>query len=68
MTSLAYSCNYYDQAHFNREFKEFSGVQPLRYFKPIAPGNRSLSKHTNDFSIAANQPQFDGYLPCGWFV
>jgi AraC-like DNA-binding protein len=33
MTSLAYSSNYYDQSHFNREFKEFSGVQPRKYFK-----------------------------------
>jgi AraC-like DNA-binding protein len=68
MTSLAYSCNYYDQSHFNREFKEFSGVQPLRYFKPIDQENINLSKHNNDLPISAKQQQFDGYLPCGWFV
>jgi AraC-like DNA-binding protein len=33
MTSLAYSGDYYDQSHFNREFKEFSGVHPRQYFK-----------------------------------
>jgi AraC-like DNA-binding protein len=53
MTSLAYSGDYYDQSHFNREFKEFSGVQPRQYFKQADPVNRH---------------RFDGYLPCGWFV
>jgi len=62
MTSLAYSCNYYDQSHFNREFKEFSGVQPLRYFKKLD------QEENNDLPNASQQPRFDGYLPCGWFV
>lgn len=35
MTDLAYLCDYYDQAHFNKEFKEFSGVRPLNYFRPV---------------------------------
>ncbi|MHA4810757.1 DUF6597 domain-containing transcriptional factor [Flavitalea flava] len=68
MTSLAYSCHYYDQSHFNREFKEFSGVQPLRYFKPIDQENNNPSKHNNDLPVAAKERPFDGYLPCGWFV
>jgi AraC-like DNA-binding protein len=29
---LAYECNYYDQAHFIREFKSFSGMNPRTYF------------------------------------
>jgi AraC-like DNA-binding protein len=41
MTRLAYACNYYDQAHFNREFKEFSGVQPLQYFKLVDKGGET---------------------------
>jgi len=68
MTSLAYACNYYDQPHFNREFKEFSGVQPLQYFKRADQENNSFQKVDKDIRNAAKQRQFDGYLPCGWFV
>lgn len=31
-TRLAYECNYYDQSHFIREFKYFSGVNPVNFF------------------------------------
>ena len=30
-TRLALSCGYYDQAHFNHEFREFSGMSPGEY-------------------------------------
>lgn len=30
-TSLAYECGYYDQAHFIREFRSFSGINPSSY-------------------------------------
>jgi AraC-like DNA-binding protein len=65
MTNLAYACNYYDQSHFNREFKEFSGVQPLRYFKRL---DQEDSSKNNNLPSTLQQPRFDGYLPCGWFV
>jgi len=69
MTSLAYSCDYFDQSHFNREFKEFSGVQPLKYFKPLhQKNNRSSNKYNINLLNTSKQPLFDGYLPCGWFV
>ncbi|MBB6131161.1 AraC family transcriptional regulator [Mucilaginibacter lappiensis] len=68
MTSLAYDCNYYDQSHFNREFKEFSGVVPLQYFKRTARENKRFVNIDHNVPNTANQPLFDGYLPCGWFV
>jgi AraC-like DNA-binding protein len=30
-TGIAMSCGYYDQAHFNHEFREFSGMSPGEY-------------------------------------
>jgi AraC-like DNA-binding protein len=30
-TSVAYDCGYYDQAHFIKEFKAFSGINPSAY-------------------------------------
>ncbi|WP_346759342.1 AraC family transcriptional regulator [Agaribacillus aureus] len=30
-TSLALTCDYYDQAHFNNQFKNFSGLTPSEY-------------------------------------
>ncbi len=32
LTALAHRAGYYDQAHFIREFKEFSGLLPSEYF------------------------------------
>ncbi len=68
MTSLAYAGNYYDQSHFNREFKEFSGVQPLQYFKRIDQENIKFNEVDRGIASPGNQRRFDGYLPCGWFV
>jgi len=31
LTRISYHCNYYDQAHFIREFKEFTGLTPGEY-------------------------------------
>ena len=31
LTSIAYQSDYYDQAHFNRDFKEFTGVNPKEF-------------------------------------
>jgi AraC-like DNA-binding protein len=30
-TEIALSCGYYDQAHFNHDFREFSGINPTAY-------------------------------------
>ncbi|KAA2238475.1 AraC family transcriptional regulator [Chitinophaga agrisoli] len=31
LTDVGYTANYYDQAHFSREFKQFSGVRPGKF-------------------------------------
>lgn len=31
LTSIAYECNYFDQAHFIREFKSFTGLTPSEF-------------------------------------
>jgi len=37
LTALAYESGYYDQSHFIRDFKSFSGVNPTNYFKKEHP-------------------------------
>lgn len=39
LTSLAYDNGYYDQAHFNKDFREFTGLSPKSFFA----GNLKLS-------------------------
>ncbi len=31
LTELAVRCGYYDQSHFNREFRSVTGTTPIRY-------------------------------------
>jgi AraC-like DNA-binding protein len=33
LTDIAYSSGYFDQSHFIREFRQFSGMSPGRYFR-----------------------------------
>ncbi len=33
LSEITYECGYYDQAHFIREFKAFSGMTPRKYFE-----------------------------------
>jgi AraC-like DNA-binding protein len=40
MTEVAYESEYYDQAHFIRDFKEFTGTTPMAF---LGAENMSLS-------------------------
>jgi len=37
LTQLSYECGYYDQAHFIKEFKQFSGYTPTEYMVICTP-------------------------------
>jgi AraC-like DNA-binding protein len=47
LTSIAYDCGYYDQAHFIKEFKKFTGITPF-------DARASLSTNGEDFQQAVN--------------
>ncbi|MBT1700244.1 helix-turn-helix transcriptional regulator [Fulvivirgaceae bacterium PWU4] len=34
LTAIAHECGYYDQAHFIREFKAFTGITPSQFSRP----------------------------------
>jgi len=38
LTQIAYDAGYYDQSHFIRDFKDFSGHHPRHYFFGEAEG------------------------------
>ena len=37
LTSIAYNCGYFDQSHFIKEFKSFTGVTPSGYLSEQSP-------------------------------
>jgi AraC-like DNA-binding protein len=43
LTSVAYDCGYFDQSHFIREFKSFTGVTPSDYAMNRSPINALLT-------------------------
>lgn len=43
LTSIAYDCGYFDQSHFIREFKSFTGLTPSAYFPEQYPVTQVFS-------------------------
>jgi len=47
LTSIAYDCGYYDQAHFVKEFKRFTGIAPLQARKSLTKNDEENRKAVN---------------------
>jgi transcriptional regulator GlxA family with amidase domain len=43
LTGIAYASGFYDQSHFIKDFKEFSGFNPREYIKADIEFGRSLA-------------------------
>jgi AraC-like DNA-binding protein len=42
LTAIAYDCGYFDQSHFIRDFKSFTGLTPSAYLQNKTPVNQLL--------------------------
>jgi AraC-like DNA-binding protein len=40
---IAQDCGYYDQAHMNRDFREFAGISPSEYIGRLLPGGGGVA-------------------------
>jgi len=57
LSELSHACDYYDQSHFIREFKEFSGMQANHFFKIVGDGNSEESKVLRNLILAKDTPE-----------
>jgi AraC-like DNA-binding protein len=52
LSELAQACNYFDQSHFIREFKEFSGLSVGPYFRLVGDKEDQEAKAIREFIVA----------------
>lgn len=55
LSELSHACEYYDQSHFIREFKEFSGMQANHFFK-LVDNNTTESNVLRNLVLAKDNP------------
>jgi AraC-like DNA-binding protein len=59
LSELAQDSGYFDQSHFIREFKEFSGFDPKRYFNLINDVNSEEGRIIKGLILAKDEPDFE---------
>ena len=47
LTSIAYECGYYDQAHFIKEFKKFTGISPSQARRTLVANGKEFQNSVN---------------------
>ena len=47
LTSIAYECGYYDQAHFIKEFRKFTGISPFQVRSTLIKNGAEFQKAVN---------------------